>query len=40
VRGIWRRTTLEQYRTAAPQWETVIDLDLLAREENENWTSS
>jgi prolyl oligopeptidase len=37
VRGIWRRTTLDQYRTGAPEWETVIDLDLLAREENENW---
>jgi prolyl oligopeptidase len=37
VRGIWRRTTLEQYRSGAPAWETVIDLDLLAREENENW---
>ena len=37
VRGIWRRTTLEQYREAAPEWETVIDLDLLAQEEGENW---
>ena len=36
-RGIWRRTTLEEYRKAAPHWDTVIDLDLLAREENENW---
>ncbi|GAB3385903.1 prolyl oligopeptidase family serine peptidase [Massilia agri] len=37
VRGIWRRTTLEEYRQAAPGWETVIDLDLLAGEEGENW---
>ncbi|MEW6759228.1 MAG: prolyl oligopeptidase family serine peptidase [Pseudomonadota bacterium] len=37
VRGIWRRTTLGEYRKAAPAWETVIDLDLLAREEGENW---
>jgi prolyl oligopeptidase len=36
-RGIWRRTTLLEYRKAAPQWETVIDLDALAREEHENW---
>jgi prolyl oligopeptidase len=36
-RGIWRRTTLEQYRKAAPDWETVIDLDALARKEHENW---
>ena len=36
-RGLWRRTTLAQYRLAAPQWETVIDLDALAKAENENW---
>ncbi|MEW6024907.1 MAG: prolyl oligopeptidase family serine peptidase [Pseudomonadota bacterium] len=37
VRGIWRRTTLAEYRKEAPNWETVIDLDALARSENENW---
>jgi len=37
VRGIWRRTTLAEYRKDAPNWETVIDLDALARSENENW---
>ncbi|WP_312513256.1 prolyl oligopeptidase family serine peptidase [Massilia sp.] len=37
ARGIWRRTTLEQYRQPAPQWETVLDLDALARDEDENW---
>ncbi|MEN3275228.1 MAG: prolyl oligopeptidase [Massilia sp.] len=36
-RGIWRRTTLSEYRKDAPAWETVIDLDALAREEHENW---
>ena len=36
-RGLWRRTTLEEYRKEAPAWETVLDLDALAREENENW---
>ena len=30
VQGIWRRTTLESFRTAAPEWETVLDLDALA----------
>ena len=30
VRGVWRRTTLEEYRKAEPAWETVIDLDQLA----------
>ncbi len=28
-RGLWRRTTLDEYRKARPQWETVIDLDAL-----------
>jgi prolyl oligopeptidase len=40
VRGIWRRTTPEQYRLAQPQWETVLDLDRLAADENENWVWS
>lgn len=29
VQGIWRKTTLESYRTADPQWKTVLDLDAL-----------
>jgi prolyl oligopeptidase len=37
TRGIWRRTTLEQYRKPEPHWETVLDIDKLAAEENENW---
>ncbi len=37
VRGIWRRTNLAQYRQAAPQWETIIDVDALAAAENESW---
>ncbi len=36
-RGLWRRTTLAEYRTAKPAWETVIDLDTLAAAEGENW---
>jgi len=40
VRGIWRRTTLEQYQKAEPQWETVLDIDKLAADENENWVWS
>jgi len=36
-RGIWRRTTLDEYRTPAPAWQTVLDLDALARAEDENW---
>jgi len=36
-RGLWRRTSLEQYRQAEPAWETVLDLDALAAAEGENW---
>jgi prolyl oligopeptidase len=36
-RGLWRRTTLEQYRRAEPAWETVLDLDALGAAEGENW---
>ncbi len=36
-RGLWRRTTLAEYRKAQPQWETVLDLDALAAAEKENW---
>ena len=37
VRGIWRRTTLDEYRKDAPEWETVLDLDALGSAENESW---
>ncbi|MDW5416833.1 prolyl oligopeptidase family serine peptidase [Iodobacter sp. CM08] len=36
-RGVWRRTTLASYKTANPEWETVLDLDALAKAENANW---
>ncbi|MBB3872676.1 prolyl oligopeptidase family serine peptidase [Brevundimonas mediterranea] len=37
VRGVWRRTTLDSYKTAEPQWETVLDIDALAEAESANW---
>jgi prolyl oligopeptidase len=37
VRGIWRRTSIEEYRKEKPTWETVLDLDRLAEVEGENW---
>lgn len=37
VRGIWRRATLDSYAANAPRWETVLDIDALARAENANW---
>ena len=39
-RGLWRRTTLESYAGDEPDWEPVLDLDALAREEDENWVLS
>ncbi|KAA9000635.1 S9 family peptidase [Affinibrenneria salicis] len=36
-RGLWRRTTLQQYRLPEPQWETLLDLDALGQAESENW---
>ena len=36
-RGLWRRTTLAEYRKAQPAWETVLDLDALGKAEGENW---
>ncbi|PRC47848.1 S9 family peptidase, partial [Mycobacterium sp. ITM-2017-0098] len=47
-KGLWRRTTLESYRTGeagdAPsgeeqktQWDVIIDIDELARADNQNW---
>ena len=36
-RGLWRRTTLAEYRKAQPKWETILDLDALNKAEGENW---
>jgi prolyl oligopeptidase len=36
-RGLWRRTTLEEYRREHPAWETVIDIDALGKAEDVNW---
>jgi len=36
-RGLWRRTTLDSYRTEDPDWDVLIDVDHLARTEGENW---
>jgi len=36
-RGLWRRTSLAEYRKASPAWETVIDVDALAATEKQNW---
>ena len=37
VRGIWRRTSIESYETPVPQWDTILDVDELARVEDKSW---
>ncbi len=37
VRGVWRRASVDSYRSGAPDWETLIDVDALAEEEERNW---
>ncbi|RAI59059.1 prolyl oligopeptidase family serine peptidase [Roseicella frigidaeris] len=36
-RGLWRRTTEASFRTEAPDWEILLDLDALAAAEGEDW---
>jgi prolyl oligopeptidase len=36
-RGLWRRTTLDEFVKDAPAWETLLDLDALASAESEDW---
>ena len=36
-RGLWRRTTLESYRSSSTDWDVLIDVDALGRNEGENW---
>jgi prolyl oligopeptidase len=37
VRGIWRATSLASFRTAEPQWRTLLDIDALSAAEGRNW---
>ncbi len=36
-RGLWRRTTLDSYRTDSPEWDVLIDVDALGRADDEKW---
>ena len=38
--GVWRRTTLEEYRKERPYWQVLIDLDKLGQQEGRAWTFS
>src|SRR5689334_13227055 len=37
TRGLWRRTTLDSYRSERPDWDVILDIDQLARADGENW---
>ena len=37
VRGILRRTTLADYLTEQPHWQTVLDYDALAKQDKQAW---
>ncbi|HEX9159394.1 MAG TPA: prolyl oligopeptidase family serine peptidase [Rhizomicrobium sp.] len=37
VHGIWRRTSLADYKVAEPHWQTILDLDALSTAEKANW---
>lgn len=39
-RGVWRRTTREELSRAEPKWETVLDVDALAKKEGKPWAFS
>ncbi len=36
-RGLWRRTSLVEYRKAEPVWDVILDLDAIGKAEKENW---
>ncbi|SKB83690.1 prolyl oligopeptidase family serine peptidase [Maribacter arcticus] len=37
VRGIWRRSTVDDYRKGNPNWETLLDIDKLSEEDDIKW---
>ena len=36
-KGLWRRTAFADYRKPAPHWESLLDVDALAKAEKQNW---
>jgi|TARA_B110000971_G_scaffold175686_1_gene180939 prolyl oligopeptidase len=37
VKGIWRRTTMGDFKLKDPTWETVLDVDALSAAEQKSW---
>ena len=36
-RGLWRRTTLDEFRKPNPSWDILLDIDQLAATEGQDW---
>jgi prolyl oligopeptidase len=36
-RGLWRRTTLDSYRSDSPDWDVLLDVDELGQTDHESW---
>jgi prolyl oligopeptidase len=36
-RGLYRRTTIDSLRIGEPEWQTVLDIDALSRQEGRQW---
>lgn len=37
IRGIWRRSGLESYKSGSPDWETLLDIDELSEKDDIKW---
>jgi prolyl oligopeptidase len=37
VRGLWRRTPIADYRQPEPDWEVLLDVDQLDKDEHKDW---
>ncbi|RWX62607.1 S9 family peptidase [Mesorhizobium sp. M4B.F.Ca.ET.089.01.1.1] len=40
VLGLWRRTAVASYKTDKPEWETIVDFDVLSAKEGIKWVFS
>ncbi|GKY91272.1 hypothetical protein MPSEU_000099700 [Mayamaea pseudoterrestris] len=36
-KGLWRKTTMESYKTSSPTWTTVLDIDELSAKDGVSW---
>ena len=36
-RGLWRQTSIADYRKAKPNWSLILDIDALGKAQNESW---